>query len=400
MAWYYGTYSCGCEGRTQVYGATKDRQRIADYRFEGLCPECWKKQQEEKRTKENAEAAEKSAEMALPDLTGTVKQIAWACSIRLQKIESLSKGADRQIKKIEESPKNADKKPIGIAMVKNALNWFIQQHTTASYWIDNRDAMFLIGEIISDYAKTVDGAAMMAAMTGNTAATETAATEMAETEMAETEMAEVKTVETKTTETTPNKKVVKRTYDKSKIMKRAWELKRTTDNTFSICLKKSWAEAKAPASAQSAQDRVINRRIYYSVFKSIKKLAEGVHIEKGEYHVEDKTIDIIITFNEFFLQDLSDILFKDSELVKTNAELLNKFNQTKDENIVFSEEIRKMAVDAGITSNFILQNYCDMKSDRFIEKAIKRDEELGRTSHVNDFKKLQEIRKNIFCVEI
>lgn len=42
----------------------------------------------------------------------------------------------------------------------------------------------------------------------------------------------------------------------------------------------------------------------------------------------------------------------------------------------------------------------NMKSDRFIEKAIKRDEELGRTSHVNDFKKLQEIRKNIFCVEI
>lgn len=61
MAWYYGKYSCGCEGRTQVYGPTKDRQRIADYRFEGLCPDCWQKQQEEKRTKENAEAAEKSA---------------------------------------------------------------------------------------------------------------------------------------------------------------------------------------------------------------------------------------------------------------------------------------------------------------------------------------------------
>lgn len=45
MAWYYGTYSCGCEGRTQIYGATKDRQRIADYRFEGLCPDCWKNQQ-------------------------------------------------------------------------------------------------------------------------------------------------------------------------------------------------------------------------------------------------------------------------------------------------------------------------------------------------------------------
>lgn len=33
-------------------------------------------------------------------------------------------------------------------------------------------------------------------------------------------------------------------YNKQEIMKRAWELKKTTDNTFSVCLKKSWAEAK------------------------------------------------------------------------------------------------------------------------------------------------------------
>lgn len=173
-------------------------------------------------------------------------------------------------------------------------------------------------------------------------------------------------------------------------------MKNTEATTTGSNKNKAWTEVK---TSVSPQDRVVKRKIYYSIFKSIKYLAEGVHVEKGEYHAEDKTIDIIITFNEFFLQDLSDILFEDSELVKTNAELLNKFNQTKDENIVFSEEIRKMAVDAGITSNFILQNYCDMKSDRFIEKAIKRDKELGRTNHVNDFKKLQEIRKNIFCVE-
>ena len=36
-------------------------------------------------------------------------------------------------------------------------------------------------------------------------------------------------------------------YNLSKIMKRAWELKKTTDDTFSVCLKKSWAEAKRPA---------------------------------------------------------------------------------------------------------------------------------------------------------
>ena len=35
-------------------------------------------------------------------------------------------------------------------------------------------------------------------------------------------------------------------YNLSKIMKRAWELKKVTDDIFSVCLKKSWAEAKRP----------------------------------------------------------------------------------------------------------------------------------------------------------
>lgn len=42
-----------------------------------------------------------------------------------------------------------------------------------------------------------------------------------------------------TTKTTKNK------YNKSAIMRRAWELKRTTNDTFSVCLKKAWAEAKS-----------------------------------------------------------------------------------------------------------------------------------------------------------
>lgn len=44
-------------------------------------------------------------------------------------------------------------------------------------------------------------------------------------------------------------------YNKSMIMKRAWELKRTTNNAFSICLKKSWAEAKS-GSQQDEFDKI------------------------------------------------------------------------------------------------------------------------------------------------
>lgn len=36
MAWYYGTYSCGHEGRVNIIGPTKDRQRKSDWHFSGL----------------------------------------------------------------------------------------------------------------------------------------------------------------------------------------------------------------------------------------------------------------------------------------------------------------------------------------------------------------------------
>lgn len=68
MAWYYGTYSCGHEGRTNIVGPTKDRERKAEWHFSGMCPECYKKQIEEKRAAVNKEAAEKSEEMELSTL--------------------------------------------------------------------------------------------------------------------------------------------------------------------------------------------------------------------------------------------------------------------------------------------------------------------------------------------
>lgn len=41
MAWYYGTYSCGHEGRVNIIGPTKDRQWKADRHFGHMCPECY-----------------------------------------------------------------------------------------------------------------------------------------------------------------------------------------------------------------------------------------------------------------------------------------------------------------------------------------------------------------------
>lgn len=119
-------------------------------------------------------------------------------------------------------------------MIKNALNWFIDAHTSASYWIDEKDTWFRFTQIFNDYAKTSDGM-MMKAVIGGTASSE----EIVAVEEMTAVKAERGTTAEITTKTTKNK------YNKSAIMRRAWELKRTTNDTFSVCLKKAWAEAKS-----------------------------------------------------------------------------------------------------------------------------------------------------------
>lgn len=157
MSWYYGTYSCGHEGRVGINGPTKDRQRKADLRFSGLCPECYKKEQEEKRAKENAEAAEKSAEMELPELTGTEKQVSWANNIRLKIIENLTEYLNKLEKyMVKNGLEFAPNTEITIEELHNAFDWFMISKTEARYWIDIRQAGVKFGDIVNEYRAHLD----------------------------------------------------------------------------------------------------------------------------------------------------------------------------------------------------------------------------------------------------
>lgn len=119
MAWYGGTYSCGHEGRTQVYGPTKDRQRKADYYFEThLCPECWKKEQERKAQ----EAAEIAKDLGCAELTGSTKQIAWAENIRASMFSIL----------------------VNHPEYRDVVEGIAKTETSAKFYIDNRDALEFI----------------------------------------------------------------------------------------------------------------------------------------------------------------------------------------------------------------------------------------------------------------
>ena len=65
------TYSCGHAGTVELYGKTSEREsKIRWYETTAVCPECYKKQQEE--------AAETITKYDLPELEGSKKQVAWA----------------------------------------------------------------------------------------------------------------------------------------------------------------------------------------------------------------------------------------------------------------------------------------------------------------------------------
>lgn len=89
----YVTYSCGHTGEVQLFGSSKDRERkIKWYEESALCPECYKRQQEE-RCKALA------AEYNLPEITGVSdKQIAFAESLRGRYLTS----SERELEKLTE----------------------------------------------------------------------------------------------------------------------------------------------------------------------------------------------------------------------------------------------------------------------------------------------------------
>lgn len=150
MAWYYGTYSCGHEGRVDIVGPGKDREWKKERIFSGLCPECYEKQLKESRNAENAASQKAAAEMELPELSGSPKQVDWANTLRVKTIEKLSSG----MKKFRDSGFDTTKilvngKAVSVSLADmvemvEILTW----KSEAKYWIDRRNCniSFLLEE--------------------------------------------------------------------------------------------------------------------------------------------------------------------------------------------------------------------------------------------------------------
>lgn len=145
MAWYYGTYSCGHEGRVNVVGPQKDRPWKIEREFKKLCLDCY-----EKKRAEKAKVAEKEAKkMELPELSGSEKQVAWANTIRMDFIKFVKGKVESEEAQKLESYSDENKNE-----VLQALDNFVKANTEAEYWIDNRfGTNYLLLDMKQEYKK-------------------------------------------------------------------------------------------------------------------------------------------------------------------------------------------------------------------------------------------------------
>lgn len=160
MAWYYGTYSCGHDGRVNIVGRVKDREWKKEYEFQKLCPECYRKHKEDEKKRKIKEAQEKSKEMELPELLGTEKQVAWATTLRVEMIERIAEAIKSFPKKDLEKFSLYDENKMIISTNKKelseALDFGCLKHSESEFWIDNRHsnhkAMVLL---LKEYQKKI-----------------------------------------------------------------------------------------------------------------------------------------------------------------------------------------------------------------------------------------------------
>ena len=137
MAWYYGTYSCGHEGRVNIIGPTKDRQWKADRHFEHMCPECYENGRK-KSAIERAGRLLKVQGMELPELAGTEKQVKWAMTLRISAIESMLWMIDRVKDSVMIECEDGSRKQMDKEELAEAVDCGCMAHTDARFWIDRR----------------------------------------------------------------------------------------------------------------------------------------------------------------------------------------------------------------------------------------------------------------------
>lgn len=133
MAKYTVTHRCGHDEDVQLFGALDARYARRDQMAAQDCAAC--------RGAKGAAAAQAAG---LPALTGSAKQIAWAESIRVAEITRMTDSLTVQVEAAAKAVESGDAAKIemaqlGLTILRAVQDEMIQQQTSASWWIDNRD---------------------------------------------------------------------------------------------------------------------------------------------------------------------------------------------------------------------------------------------------------------------
>lgn len=125
MAKYTVTCACGHEYTFSLVGPYKSREWYLDKAKDEDCPDCKEETRKAAIELENKVAAEKSAEMELPELVGSPKQIAWANTLRITFIDIMEK--------------KMSKVKLEYADMFQRFYDMITSETSAKFFIDTRD---------------------------------------------------------------------------------------------------------------------------------------------------------------------------------------------------------------------------------------------------------------------
>ena len=141
MAQYGITRSCGHRETVRVGGPTRQRPYLLAREEERLCYACWQERAEKQRAAETAAAAAVAAAQGLPALTGSPKQVAWAESLRREKLARIDAA-------LAGAALTAEEKAEADRVVAK-----VRAQAEARYWIDHRDIP--VHMVLAEMARTL-----------------------------------------------------------------------------------------------------------------------------------------------------------------------------------------------------------------------------------------------------
>lgn len=154
MAKYTIKFSCGHTAEISLYGKTSERERKIKWYEKGVCPDCYKKGQEEKQALEYQAMLDWAAARNLPELNGSEKQVHFGVKIR----DKIIKEIEGRIKAdIQRFPETKEQQINGINGIK-AIRTGLYKEADASFWIQIRELDH--ADIIKAWVKMQDNKKM------------------------------------------------------------------------------------------------------------------------------------------------------------------------------------------------------------------------------------------------